>query len=183
MNEANKDMLANIFDSDYDLIVKKRKGLFVVVISELALIAQDKDLNNAYKKIEIEKKKYFKEMIELGLSKSINEPKRRERAKGFGLELIRFTANFVIICLLIGAVGLVGAKYLVTPEFILGKAIGLVRATGQRVETMAPERKLELKKKLHKFIEQVKLFIDEFNISFEDPDRKKVVSSKPRAQE
>ena len=131
----------------------------------------------------MEKNKYLKEMIELGLSKSINKPKEEERTKAFSSVLYRFKAIFVIIFMLIGFVGIAGligyvgmvrAKYLITSDFILSKGKAFARTVSVKIENMPEERKSELKNKLHKLLEQLKPFRDEIKIFIEDSDRKKV---------
>ena len=183
MDEKNKDMLSYFLNLNYDVIVKRRQGVYIVVLKELSLIAKDERLDYAYKKIEMEKNKYIKEMIELGLSKSINKPKGEERTKAFSSVLYRFKAIFVIIFMLIGFVGIAGligyvgmvrAKYLITSDFILSKGKAFARTVSVKIENMPEERKSELKNKLHKLLEQLKPFRDEIKIFIEDSDRKKV---------
>ncbi len=186
MEEANKDIVEYFQNLDYDVIVKRRRGMFVVIIHELSLIAKDVSLDNAYKKIEMEKEKYFKEMIELDLSKSINEPKGRKGTKALSSDLSRFVAKCAIVLLLIGLVGMVGAsggKHLISSQYILSKVTGFARQISQKIESMPETRKAELKRKLHKSIEQLKPFVDEFKLLWQNPPVEKAGKLSERTQQ
>ena len=186
MEEANKDIVEHFQNLDYDVIVKRRRGMFVVIINELSLIAKDVSLDNAYKKIEIEKGKYFKEMIELDLGKSINEPKGRKGTKAISSDLRRFVAKCAIVLLMIGLVGMVGVsggKHFISSQYILSKVRGFGHQISKKIENMPEIRKAELKTKLHKSIEELKPFVDEFKILWENPPVEKAGKLSKRTQQ
>ena len=58
----------------YNTIVRKSKGKFLLYIPELSLLEDNESIDKAYKKLDAEKEKYFKKMIEMEAKDEIVEP-------------------------------------------------------------------------------------------------------------
>lgn len=65
----------------YDVVLKKKGDFFVLFIPELACVTEDESLEKAYEKLELEKEKIFKKLIELNAQDIIREPVRAKSIK------------------------------------------------------------------------------------------------------
>lgn len=70
-NERNLEYFTNL---KYYIVVRRVKDKFVLYIHELSLLVEDENLVKAYEKLESEKEKYFKKMIEMEAQGNIAEP-------------------------------------------------------------------------------------------------------------
>jgi hypothetical protein len=61
---------------EYEVILRKKKGNFVLVVPELCIVEEDKDLGKAYEKLESKKEQYFIEMIEDGFEEYNRKPEK-----------------------------------------------------------------------------------------------------------
>lgn len=169
-------MYKNIQDlkkMDYDVIVRKKEGNFVLFIPELSCIAEDVNLEKAYKKLEIEKEKYFKEMIESDFVDYVNEPESLTIKKTFIFALLPFIARGLIIFIMVFLLALLSLD--VIGDVVRAASYQSIKSEAgiflRRMNEMPEGKKEALKLKLHKTIKQLKPFIDEFRSSLRDnPD-------------
>lgn len=141
-------------------MLKKRKNLFNLSIPELYCNAKDEDLREAYKKLEIEKEKYFQKMIELNCEHEIKRPKVTKSNIPILTNVYLFLIKFLIVLFIGSMVILVGYNKLLdrTKSYIRLKAESIFNEF-----VNMPEDKIEDNvQKLHKVIEKVKPLIDEF---------------------
>ena len=157
---------------NYDVILKKKGENFVIYIPELSCIAEDASLEKAYKKLEIEKEKYFKGIIESDFIDYINEPENLTIKKTVIFTSFTFIIKGVIIFTMIFLLGLIASYTLgdivktISHQSIKNEAGIFFR----KIDEMPEGKKEELKLRLRKTIKQLKPFIDEFKIFSDKTD-------------
>ena len=171
---------------EYEVVLRKKKGNFVLVVPELCIVEEDKDLGKAYEKLESKKEQYFIEMIEDGFEEYIRKPERaiisRQFRDKFRHDLALFGIKFLLV-LIICFIGIsivenkVTDKFLTLTNKIFEKApreIALKSlAVGDRLKNMPEERKAELRLKIRDTIRELKPFADEIGLLFESAEGKK----------
>ncbi len=70
-NEKNLEYFKSL---KYDILVRRGKDKFTLFIHQLCLFAEDENLEKAYEKLESEKEKYFRQIIEYNYQDHIVEP-------------------------------------------------------------------------------------------------------------
>ncbi len=83
----------------YDIVVRKNEDTFLLYIHELCLVTEDKNLEQAYVKMESNKENYFKKMIENHFQEHIEEPEGREIRKTFSWNLAPFFIKLTVVVL------------------------------------------------------------------------------------
>ena len=109
-NTDSDKKLQNFQNLQYDVILKKKTDTFVLFIQELALIAEDENIDEAYGKLTIEKDNYFSKMIKNGYEDEIAVPLAKNIDKDY---FSKHFAKFMVILLgflLLIIVGTVGMK-------------------------------------------------------------------------
>ena len=159
----------------YDVILRKKGKMFVLFIPELSCLAEDESIEDAYKKLEAEKEKYFKEMIELDLAEHIGSPERTEITKSFISTLMPFIAKCAIVCFFIFLTGLVVTRrvsHIIHP-LVPGSYPSIVRdsfsSSLQKIDSMSEEEKEKVKLELQRAVQQLKPFVDEVKLLWQDP--------------
>ncbi|KAF0144478.1 MAG: hypothetical protein FD156_1782 [Nitrospirae bacterium] len=159
----------------YDVVLKKKGDCFVLFIPDLCCMGEDASLGKAYEKLELEKEKYFQEMIASGSQLYIREP---EAIKLKRSNLVNNLLPFLIKLLIIGLIGVVGMQVAVTriksaEHKISQKALGAVKDLNNKFKSMSPERKEEIRMELRETVQNVKPFVDEIKVLLEDEHKRK----------
>mgnify|MGYP001561477685 CR=1 FL=1 len=147
----------------YDIILKKKGDQFVLIIPELCCIEENATLEKAYEKLELEKEKYFKEIIEIGSQAYIREPGAIKHKKS---NLFNSLLPFMIKLVIIIVVGVVmmqvaAAKLKSSERKISKKAQNVITDINNKLKKMPPEKKEEIRKELREIVHNVKPFVDE----------------------
>ncbi len=165
---------------NYDVVIRKRGDVFVLHLPELLFIEEDESLENAYKKIELKKEKYFQEMIESGYQDLIKVPKPEKVApsihENFYVKRISlFLIQLFVILLLFGILFQFVSIELEKQRVKFEKNLSSIKGIGHishlivdKLDTMSEEKKEELRLRLRKIILHTKPFLDEFKILFEE---------------
>ncbi|MDD4899316.1 MAG: hypothetical protein PHT31_00905 [Candidatus Omnitrophica bacterium] len=163
--------MAERINSDYRIIVYKKKASFYMVIPELNLITRGDDILCAYQNLEKAKKELFDKFNELGQEELIPQPLKENRLVFWG-NLKDFLAKELIVCLtvilIIFATGAVFAvslrQYLVRAQAAV--TIESVERFAQRLRAISPERKKRLKDSLHSAVKELEPYSEELSPLF-----------------
>lgn len=173
--KAKQKDLGYFLKREYDVTLKKRGEHLILFMPELCLLAEDKDLAEAYKKLEDAKVKYFQKIIDYNLQDTfsdISKEKRDTRHKKLSsYNLSSFMIKFIII-IFIGfiSVQVVSNKVMnkIRTENIFDATKRAVGTISVKIAAMPDEKKEELKLKLRDVIHNIKPFTDEFKVLLED---------------
>lgn len=154
----------------YDVILKKKGGRFVLFIPELCCMGEDVSLGKAYEKLEMEKEKYFKEMIESDSQSYIKEPEAMRLKKS---NLFSNLAPFTIKLAIIVFVSIIGMQIAVAKikslDHNLSKKLhSAVTDLNNKLKSMPPEKKEEIRMELRETVKNIKPFVDEIKVLLED---------------
>ena len=107
---------------NYDIITNKIGSNFSLLIPELAIQQEDDNLDVAYKRLEEDKKKYFKSMIARDQEHYINLPTGEKSEKVFTSEVLSFMTKFVLSVLVSLLILIITIKT-VTPNLLQIKGV------------------------------------------------------------
>ena len=194
-NVENQKDLEYFKKLQYEVVVKRRKGGFIVFIPELSIIEKDESLEKAYEKLELKKEKYFQEMIENGYQDHIKEPEGRKIGKTRISDLTNYLLKLaitVVVIIFLGVVGMKVASYGVkhqtrsivdifnqikqqkrsyvnnAPEIILRELRNVANRLIYEINNMPDEKREKIRIELRKTVKQIKPFLDEFKPLFKD---------------
>lgn len=158
---------------NYNVVLKKKGDCFVLFIPDLCCMGEDASMEKAYEKLELEKEKYFQEMIESGSQSYIREPEAVKLNKS---NLLNNLLPFLIKLLIIGLVGVVGMQVAVTriksaERKISKNALSAVTNLNNKLKGMSPEKKEEIRMELRETVQNVKPFVDEIKVLIEDKQK------------
>ena len=169
--------LEYFFKKEFIVVLKKRGDCFVLYIPELCIFAQDENLADAFKKLEAEKMKYFKAVIDYDLQDIDNQFRGVDIKKQKGL-LVQNLVPFIIKLLIIIFIGIIGMGVIskeirkrANPEYLFLQTNRMVNELNKKIGSMSDEKKEELMLKLKKVVQNVKPFVDEFRILLEDDSK------------
>ena len=201
--EARKEMimaeeLEHFKSKSYDVKLRRTGNIFSLFVPDLSIVAEDESLEKAYDKLEKEKEKFFKKMIDNGLEDCIPEPGKIEVPKKPVFELQPFFVKLVIVLLLIGLAGGAGFKAVSSQIGKANKAVtklqtdiaddlrgvderivsSIAKAGFQvidRINTFPEEKRDKLRGELQKSMIKLKPFIDDFMMLFDYPETVRIV--------
>ena len=103
MSDKNTNVrdLAYFRELQYDVVVKKRKDRFIVIIPELAIAEEDESLDKAYEKLDLEKERYLQKMIENEYQGYIKEPEGRRDKKRIVSGMAPFFVKVVVVLIVV----------------------------------------------------------------------------------
>jgi hypothetical protein len=177
---------------NYPCTLRKSGDCFVLFIRELAIMVQEKTLEDAYRKLVNEKEKYFKDMIDNGFEKYIVKPNMLnshdrdfKRQYNIASSITPFLIKLTIIVLLIIGFGIISidmtkkigisidmtTKKYGDPNYIYKQ---LMNQT-EKLADMSVEQKAKIKSDIKKTVSQLKPFYDEIKVLFEEekPSKRK----------
>lgn len=179
-----KDRLEYYNQLTYQCVLKKKGNLFILLVPELQLVVEGESLEKAYEKMEKEKELYFKEMIRTDYTEYIQEPAKTKMNKTGTSPLLLFAAKFftatlgiLLIVILLGNLAVVT----ITPRIEdkvkaeVSRSKKKVKELLVRFHEMPEEEKEELRQDIRSAVKDLKPFIDELKVAFEDntePDKK-----------
>jgi len=159
---------------NYRCTLSKSGDYFVLYIRELAIMVQEKTLDDAYRKLVNEKEKYFKDMIDNGFEKYIVKPDMLnsydldfKRPYKFFSSLTPFLIKLTIIIILIIGFGISidrATKKYRDPIFIYEK----IFSQRERLANMSDEVKANIKSDIKRTVTQIKPFYDEIKVLFQE---------------
>jgi len=95
-----KHKLDYLLSLQYPVLLEKRNDRFFLVITELSLIAEGKNLESAYEELCARKKKLFEDALESGIEDTVNLPDKIQRRNQVFYQLKIFLVKSLIVCLL-----------------------------------------------------------------------------------
>jgi len=173
----NLKTLDDLLSLNYTVVVNKTDDIYFLSISELNIIVKDKKLDEAYKKLEIEKMDYFQNIISINAQSTVSEPESINKiVKSNISEIISYfykisIAVIIILSLTIGTWLLIGpaVSHKVYSD-IIQIPTKVIRTFNNRITTM-PKSEFDKKtSELRKTIQTMKPIIDEFRILFIESD-------------
>ena len=169
---------------NYASIMRIVKGQCYVFVPELSIIAKGKSPNEAYEAMEQQKREYFTRVVVLGVQESVEEPRpiaaRRRINADFGV--------FSIKCLILS---IIFAGILLISVFSLDKLVvdrmgefrssinawisedlpnATISAVTARLRELSDESNEQQRDELKRSIRQLKPYIDELKVMFEEDD-------------
>ena len=180
----NKEMDLKHFENlEYTVVIKKRGNKFILLIPELGIAEKDENLEKAYQRIQLEKERYIKKMIEFDLQDEIIEPEKpiSERIsdkKIFGPNGTAFIIKVIIILFacVVAAHFIVGSiQSTVTGSIKSIKRLPLSRFTYDntlalldKINNVSDEEIENVRLGLKKVVKKVKPIADEFKVLLQD---------------
>lgn len=157
--------LEDFMKQQYFVILMKKNDTFYLHIPELSLIVEDKDLNNAYERLEKEKQEYFRKTVEMNLQDTV-EPPALPGVKIKKNLLSEFAPFITKLCIIFLAgflfLNLTAAIVRYASYEIRGIPYEIINKMNNMPEEEIQRRKLLLRGALNK----LKPFIDEFKAAF-----------------
>ena len=163
---------------NYNVILKRKDSYYYLFIPELSIIVENEDLDEAYKKLEKDKVLYFKKVIKLDAQDTVKEPMHLvERGKLFS----DLSAFFIKVCLITFVFLItIFASLPFVDSFVVHRIsqlpVTLIREIPNKIfnkiENMSVEKKEQRILELRKMVQQLKPFIDEVHILFDDKPHK-----------
>lgn len=167
--------LIKMMNVDYQIIVRKNRKGFFLIVPKLNLIAKGDDIQSAYQNLENEKRNLFKKYIEIGAKDQMPLPLKHS-------PILFFTKMAIIVLSIVILMNLavVGAKY----TYMLARrqvekelryfggniknkiTIDAVKNLAQRLQDTSPESRQELLANLRIIVNELKPFIDELRPLF-----------------
>jgi len=171
-----KKDLAYFSKLKYNTILKTKNSVFYLFIPELSIIVEGKDLNDAYIKLENEKKEYFEKIIELNAQDTVKEPVGIVLRKKIILDLLSFfgKATIILICLfgiyffILKSLPVITNSVSQIPKKTHHYIIGLSNNFFGGLDRLSDEDRENLRKKIHLRFKQIKPFVDEIKFLYND---------------
>lgn len=182
----------------YDVTLRKRGGTYVLFIPELSCIADDANLDLAYRKLESEKNTYFERMLKEGFHDDIIEPRGRSRGSYGGDSLGRFALKTAIVMVMVMIPMVLGLAFTykkvsskinkaadkmtakvqeVTDKASADFALQFLKSKAgdfnNKIEGMSEAERTELRMKIRKTVRNMKPFVDELKVLIDDASPKK----------
>ncbi|OGD63369.1 hypothetical protein A2160_02700 [Candidatus Beckwithbacteria bacterium RBG_13_42_9] len=150
---------------NYSVLLKKTKKSYYLFIPELSLIAEDKNLNTAYKKLEEEKRKYFKQILELNAQETIKEPLPIVIKNKLLAELVTFFLKTVIVLALLFILFVASFPFFrQIPNLALNSLIQFSNKATTNLKNTPPQEKEKELTNLREVIQDIKPFTDEIKV-------------------
>jgi len=152
---------------NYSIILKKIDGNYCLFINELSLVAEGKNLDEAYEKLETAKEAIFSQAAHMDVLDDIKEPAPVAFRKKLFVDLAMFfTKTLIVVC--ICAITLIGSLPFVNVFLIKGLTLMPIRSIYDKVTNMSDQEKEQKKLKLRKLVQNIKPFIDEVRVLSKD---------------
>lgn len=126
----------------YSVILKRHGNDFVVQIPDLALIASDADLNQAYQRLDSMRTEYIKKMVECGCEDDIVLPRQVKMKRGhFQWRFLSILFAFsLFVCFSAGVFYFVQEKLVVAKNDVREKVLRIPSRVRDRLQTLQPEQ-------------------------------------------
>ena len=167
---------------NYNAVLKQKDGLYYLFVPELSLIAQGQTPDQAWQNLESKKNELFQAAVNLNLRQTIREPAP--------VRLKDDLMAFLIKIIAVGVLFLVALNIVVRPYSKImrrqAKALshtptaqaradeladGILQLTArfsQQFEKMSDEQKQQAQQKFKSILQDLKPFVDEIRLLFED---------------
>ncbi len=161
---------------NYDIITRKLGNFYYLLIPELNLIVESEDLCNGFEKLEEKKKLLFSDMINAKAEDIINEPISSSIKNSFS-ELPLFCIKTLIVFFLfasllsvifIGTLPLANSIINRIPRGVVASSYAFANKVNTKLATLSDEDKQKLRIKYRKILHEIKPFVDETRLIFED---------------
>ncbi|MCK5541107.1 MAG: hypothetical protein KAI40_00325 [Desulfobacterales bacterium] len=155
---------------NYDIIIREQNQLYYLLIPELSLIVESKDLNNGYKKLEEEKKLFFSDMINAKAGNNINEPNPKVIRKGSFSELMLFCIKMFLVffvctslvgIIFIGTLPLANSLVSNIPRRVATSTYAFATKVNTKFANLTDEDQQKLRMQYKSLLHKIKPFIDD----------------------
>lgn len=155
----------------YSVILTKVKNKYVLFIPELSLIVEDTSLLEAYKKLEKEKEKYFKNIILLKAEETVKEPTPLLIRKKIFIDLFTFFIKTLIVIFIIALVLLISLPYISKRiKNLPNKSADLIVEFSEKLNNMPEENKQKIQKSIKDMVKELKPYSDEVRVLWRDDE-------------
>jgi len=158
---------------NYSVILRKENGFYYLFIPDLSIIVEDRDLGEAYTKLEKEKETYFRRIIEMNAGDTIKEPTPILLRKKISLDLIMFSIKALIIAIIFAVVIIASQPILdsfISHELMTLRLkaktlmLELPAKVDAKLKSLTPEQKQAFRLQLRNMIQEAKPFINELQL-------------------
>lgn len=172
MNEEDIDYFNSL---SYSVLLKKNGSFYTLCIPELSCVVEDSDIAAAYEKLEQKKKEIFQDMISSDLVESIQRPQQVKIREELFRSLYPFMVKTAVVCGVIFFASL--ATIYVVHDSIKQLApsgpVGLLKSQATQVkhglDNMTEDEKRDLRLKIRATLIEIKPFMDEFKVLWQEP--------------
>jgi len=180
-NKNEQSRLEELKSLSYHTILKKKDQSFYLFIPELSIVAESTTLAGAYETLEDEKESYFKKMIAMDAENDIRKPAGLQMKRKLSEELLSFSIKILVVVFFLGAL-LIGSRFFVdhlvyeravqlrsaVGAYVTGMPLVVLREYSTRFNRMTPDQKERLLAELRRLSLQLKPFIGEIRVLFQD---------------
>lgn len=160
---------------DYDVILKRKGGVYYLFIPELSLIVKGKNLNETYEELEKEKKKYFEKAIEIDGDKKeiVKEPKNVIIKENLFTNLIPFFIKTAFVVAVFGVlsyifVGKLSILASQSLDHVVAQSLEEINRQNLKLNRMNESDKEYLQLQIRNKVQQIKPFIDEIRVLWDE---------------
>ena len=162
----------------YDVLLRKNGTTFSLCIPELSCVVESEDISIAYQKLEFKKNEIFKEMITSDLSYVIQKPERVILNESIIKTLYPFMVKAITVCgvIFFTALATIYVVHDSVKQLAPSGPLALIRNQAAHVkhglEAMTDDDKKELRLKIRITLLEIKPFLDEFKVLWQESPEK-----------
>ncbi|MFC1509186.1 hypothetical protein ACFL60_05820 [Candidatus Omnitrophota bacterium] len=181
--ERNLEYYMNL---EYTFLLKKKRDSFVFFIPELQIFSEAKTINEAYENLDEEKEKYFQKILEFEAHDIVKKPISHPLVKSIFSETVSYIADIIKPTLKISTalfiITLLGYVLIMplTNKFINVNMSKIAYSGMLQVAkimkihiSMSDELKESKIENLRKYIQEIKPFVDEIKVLWEEEENGK----------
>lgn len=157
---------------NYNILLKRISKKYYLFIPELSLMSEDDKIDSAYKNLQKKKLKYFKTMIKINAQEAVTEPIASFVKRKILIDLGIFFVKFIIILVTFLLFFLLSLP-LFQKELsqVPNRIADLIINQSERLKNTPSENKQKIRIKIHEIVKELKPFVDEIKILFEEEDK------------
>jgi len=175
--KTRQEKLDQLGELHYTVSLRHNDSKFYLIISELSLVAVDENLEEAYKKLDAQKRDYFFKVLDCEAEDEIILPHKLSKVNDTLHQLKIYVLKLLIIAV-IGVLTLSTSFALVSQKLANLSAVDVVKKVVKEIVVKvgaatinAPEeKKRERLESFRQFIEEMRPLVHEFNVLFLPPD-------------
>ena len=163
--------LEYLLKQQYYVILTKKDSIFYLHIPELSLIVEGNNLNEAYERLEREKKEYFRKAIKINAQNEIEPPAslqvkiKKNLLNTFGPFFIKLSVVFVACFILLSLAATIA-------KFASNEIRGIPYVIIGKINSMSEKDMVKEKLLIRETVKKVKPFVEEVKALFKDDYQK-----------
>ena len=146
---SNAEKIAYYNALEYSVILKKKKGTYFLIISELALVSESPNLEEAYEELNLLKQSMIKSMINSNSDDELPLPNKVKNRISSQYQIKIFVYKLLIVCLLLAVTIAVSGTLIVNKVSTISPAAvikGKIKGITQLFEVTEKEQQHRIKK-------------------------------------